>query len=167
MNATTYSDGGNREDIAAAAAILVMPSGETHEATKKLPGGSTNMEAEYEGFILALELALRHGVTSLVHRMDNQTVVRHMNGTYKVREARMRAYFDRAIELGLKFASVSIEWIPREKNRETDKLCRKVMDGKKTSSRSRPAPLPAFERQNPFIGREGMKSDMLRRQGTP
>jgi ribonuclease HI len=146
-----WSDGGNRMDIAACAVyLLVNEDGEMEprkvENSRELPGGTTNMEAEYQGVILAMETALREGV-------ENQTVDRHLRGVYKVRDERMRAFWQKCMELGERFDHVEITWVPREQNKMADAICRRVMNRKKPAKRARPsgAVVRPPQRPNPFV----------------
>lgn len=78
--------------------------------------GATNNEAEYNGVILALE-HLPVGAKATI-RSDSQLIVNQLNGKYRINYphlSRKRQAILAIIEN--KKLDVSIEWIPREKNK--------------------------------------------------
>jgi ribonuclease HI len=127
-----HSDGGargNPGEAACAAILYDTDGGELLRRARRL-GKTTNNVAEYEGVILALELAAQLGARRLEIRVDSELVARQLEGRYKVKNANLKTYHTRAKVLIEPFERVRILAIPREKNREADKLVNAALDGK-------------------------------------
>lgn len=85
----------------------------------------SNNVAEYTALIKGMEYILRQGHRGpLVVRGDSQLVIRQMRGEYAVRARRLIKLHQRAKELANNFERITFEWVPREENAESDKLCR-------------------------------------------
>jgi ribonuclease HI len=130
--AVAYSDGGSRGNPgdAACAAIIYDGSGAELLRRAKRIGIATNNQAEYEGAILALELAGQLGAKKLEVRMDSELIVRQLEGTYKVKNEGLKPYYARACALVESFQSVAVTHIPRRNNTLADKLVNACLDGK-------------------------------------
>jgi ribonuclease HI len=85
--------------------------------------GATNNVAEYTGCLRALEWldaqGLREGV---VLRGDSELVVRQLSGIYRVKSALLAPLHAAASALMPKFPGLRVEWIPRARNAEADRL---------------------------------------------
>jgi ribonuclease HI len=131
-NAVAYSDGGSRGNPgeAACAAIVYDDSGNELLRRAKRLGRATNNQAEYEGVILALELAGQLGAKNLEIRLDSELVVRQLEGTYKVKNEGLKPYYKRACEMVEAFRLVSVNHIRRAENKLADRLVNATLDGK-------------------------------------
>jgi ribonuclease HI len=127
-----HSDGGARGNPGEAACAAILYDGEGGELLRRARklGKTTNNVAEYEGVILALELAAQLGARRLEIRVDSELVARQLGGTYKVKNANLKNYHARARALMEPFERVTISAVPREKNREADNLVNAALDGK-------------------------------------
>ncbi|GBD07166.1 14.7 kDa ribonuclease H-like protein [bacterium HR21] len=90
-------------------------------------GQTTNNVAEYRALLRALDL-LRHWerpITQVTIRSDSQLLVRQLSGEYRVTAAHLLPLWE-AVQRGLRelAAPVHIEHVPRELNREADRLAR-------------------------------------------
>ena len=85
----------------------------------------TNNVAEYSALIRALEKIRRLGLEQekIVARSDSSLLVSQMKGEWKVKKPRIRPLYEKAKELAHGI-DITFEWIPREENREADKLSR-------------------------------------------
>jgi ribonuclease HI len=130
--AVAFSDGGSRGNPgeAACAVVIFDRAGDELIRRAKRLGKATNNQAEYEGVILALELAGQLGAKKLEIRMDSELVVRQLEGTYKVKNAGLKPLYARACELVDSFKSVAVLHIPRSDNKLADKLVNAALDGK-------------------------------------
>jgi ribonuclease HI len=130
--AVAYSDGGSRGNPGAAACAAVIYDGSGNELLRrsKLLGTATNNQAEYEGVILALQLAGQLGAKKLEIRLDSELIVRQLEGTYKVKNEGLKGYYATACELVNNFKSVAVTHIPRSENKLADKLVNATLDGK-------------------------------------
>lgn len=131
---TIHTDGGARGNPGPAGIGVAIydaagkPMGELAEYI----GEATNNVAEYAAIVRALEhVATIVPDTKAVHvtiKLDSQLVERQMNGAYKVKDATLKTYFERAkIEVGA-YASVTFVHIPRSENKAADKLANQAMD---------------------------------------
>jgi len=89
---------------------------------------ATNNVAEYQGLIAALRWALEHGATALAIKSDSLLIVQQMRGVYKVKHEGLRPLFGQAKLLAHKIGRVTYEHIPREKNKDADRLANQAMD---------------------------------------
>jgi probable phosphoglycerate mutase len=109
-------------------------------ATGSFPlGRTTNNAAEYEGLIRGLEMARAAGALRIEVRSDSELLVRQMTGEYRIRAEHLREAAARAQVLADGFAGIRFTSVPREANREADRLANLAMD-KVESSRGAPPP---------------------------
>jgi probable phosphoglycerate mutase len=104
------------------------PEGEVLGEVSRSLGVSTNNEAEYEGLIAGLELALDKGVTELEVFMDSQLVVSQMKGEWKIKKAHLRPFALKANSLMRRFDRITLSHVRREQNSDADKLANQAMD---------------------------------------
>jgi ribonuclease HI len=127
---TVYSDGASRGNPGPAAigAVVYDEAGrEAHTVSKRI-GRATNNEAEYQAAIAGLEAALGLGGGSVELRMDSELVVRQLEFRYRVRNPRLRPFFERIIELRRRFEAFSVQAIPRDQNKRADQLANLALD---------------------------------------
>jgi len=92
------------------------------EVSEKLPGLGSSNSAEYEAIIRGLEEALKLGCDEIMVRGDSQLVIRQIEGKYRVLEPKLRPLFERLARLTREFKEFQVQWIPREQNKEADRL---------------------------------------------
>ncbi|HET7292106.1 MAG TPA: ribonuclease HI family protein [Vicinamibacteria bacterium] len=93
-------------------------------------GRATNNVAEYEALLHALRWALEHGIRRVAVYSDSELVVKQMNGAYKVKHPDMQARCREAQGLLRRFEKAGIAHVPRERNREADRLANQALDEK-------------------------------------
>jgi ribonuclease H / adenosylcobalamin/alpha-ribazole phosphatase len=106
-------------------------------------GTETNNVAEYRGLIAGLQAAHEVGARRVSVRMDSKLVVEQMKGTWQVKNPALRELARTAAALRMSFADVTFEWIPRERNKEADRLANEAMDaaaGKPARKTAKKAP---------------------------
>lgn len=132
-----YTDGGARGNPGPAAAGAVIHDGAgtiIARVSAYLGDTKTNNEAEYQAVILALQkLKSTIGVkrikeAAIEFRMDSELIVRQLNGRYKIREDRLKILFADVWNARLDCGEVSFSHIPREKNKEADRLVNKALN---------------------------------------
>ncbi|GAB4289132.1 MAG: hypothetical protein Kow0090_01700 [Myxococcota bacterium] len=125
-----YSDGGSRGNpgASAGAAILKTAEGKVIDAASKYLGEATNNIAEYEGLILALELAAKYKPERIRIFTDSELVACQMKGEWRVKDPNIRELHTRAQELLALFPEHEINYIPREKNTDADRLVNDCLD---------------------------------------
>ncbi|HEX9759461.1 MAG TPA: reverse transcriptase-like protein [Candidatus Acidoferrales bacterium] len=108
--------------------VVRRPDGAVLLEMKKYVGVATNNVAEYFGLITALDYATSHGIAKLRVLSDSELLVRQMRGQYKVKSATLRPLHERARKLSGALAYFAIEHVPREQNREADRLANQALD---------------------------------------
>lgn len=92
-------------------------------------GNVTSNQAEYYALICALK-KLAHeydpAVVDLVVRGDSKLVINQVNGNWRVKERHLYAPMMECRKLLKAFRSCSVEWRPRKKNKQADRMSRKV-----------------------------------------
>ena len=87
----------------------------------KYIGETTNNVAEYSALLHLLEMAEKHKIKHLDVFSDSELLVKQLSGEYKVRDERLQEFVKRAIA-HKKTIKYTVTHIPREKNKEADKL---------------------------------------------
>ncbi len=115
MELEIYSDGASRGNpgISAIAFMILTEDGRLLKSYSKYVGIRTNNQAEYEALISALESASKLTDQEVTCYLDSELVVKHLNGEYQVRNARMKALWLEVQELKQKFQRVIFMKIPR------------------------------------------------------
>jgi len=119
-----YIDGasrGNPGEAGAGVWITDENGTEVGEASRYL-GHKTNNEAEYWALLLGLEEAKRLGSHAVRVFTDSELIARQVKGIYRVKDMKLRALYKTVIQNLKGFSSFAIESIPRELNREADRL---------------------------------------------
>jgi len=126
-----HIDGASRGNPGPAAYGVVAESldGAPVAAVSKFLGEATNNQAEYEGLLAALEFARSKGYTRLRILSDSELLVRQMSGQYKVKSDGLKPLWERARRAASAFESCSFRHVPREENREADRLANRALDG--------------------------------------
>lgn len=85
---------------------------------------STNNVAEYTALAKALEWLVSNNLNSdkVTINSDSQLVVNQLEGNYKVKGKRIIPLYKQVLLIKAKFPEIEIRWLPREKNREADRL---------------------------------------------
>ncbi len=127
---TVYTDGASRGNPGPASigAVVYNASGEEVHAVSRRIGRATNNEAEYQAAIAGLEAALGLGGGSVDLRMDSQLIVRQLEFRYRVRNARLRPFFERIVELKRQFDTFTVAHVRREQNKRADQLANLALD---------------------------------------
>lgn len=131
-----YTDGGSRGNPGPAGiGVAIFDDKENLTKTySKFLGYKTNNEAEYEAVIFALEkvkaLVGKEKIKALEveMRMDSQLVERQLNGQYKIENDKLAPLFLKIWNLKVEYGKVRFVHIPREENKEADKLANEAMD---------------------------------------
>ncbi len=127
---TLRCDGGSRGNPGPGALgfVLCDETGREVEAKGEFLGVCTNNVAEYRSLIAGLHAAARHGVHSLVVRMDSELVVRQMLGQYKVKNEGLKPLHTEARMAVMKVGAVRFESVPRDDNGRADGLVNEALD---------------------------------------
>lgn len=131
-----YTDGGSRGNPGPAAIGVVFgdATGGILKRYGKTIGRATNNEAEYEAVRFALTKAKALFGKSAIRsmhvevRMDSELVARQLNAEYKIEEERLWPPFMAIWNTRLDFGRLAFSHVPREKNREADRLVNEALD---------------------------------------
>lgn len=91
-------------------------------------GVATNNQAEYKALIAAITKAKSLGASELDCYLDSELVVKQLKREYKVKNKDLAPLFLMIHNLSLNFKKISYTHIPRERNREADRLANEAMD---------------------------------------
>ncbi|MCL5407167.1 MAG: ribonuclease HI family protein [Patescibacteria group bacterium] len=139
MKIIIFSDGGARGNPGPAGIGCVIQNANLKSQISKYIGTTTNNQAEYTAVIEALKWVIaNHTVTAtsqvaveVEFFLDSELVVEQLNGRYKVKNEGLKPLFwqirDLIMQLGGK---VTFKHIPREQNKEADKLVNLAIDKK-------------------------------------
>ena len=130
--AKLFSDGGARGNPGPAAigAVLMADAKILGEVSKYI-GETTNNQAEYQALLAGLSLALEQGIDHLSCYLDSELVVKQMRQEYKVKDKELQKIFVKVWNESLKFKKITYQHIPREQNKEADRLVNLALDNRK------------------------------------
>ena len=135
MKITINIDGGSRGNPGPGAIGVYFSNGKQY---MKDIGVCTNNEAEYSAFIFALykvkavfgkEKAKQMDIEI---KSDSELLVKQLNGEYKIKNENIQKLFIEAWNKKIDFKNLKITLIPREENKQADKLVNIALDNKKT-----------------------------------
>jgi ribonuclease HI len=124
-----YIDGASRGNPGRAGAGIWITNGEGKKISEvsRYLGHKTNNEAEYWALLLGLREAKRLGGEALQIFTDSELVERQIKGVYRVKDLDLKALHKTVIENLKTFSSFEIESIPREENKEADRLANQAI----------------------------------------
>lgn len=137
------TDGGSRGNPGPAAigAVFYDADGKVIHRLKKFIGRGTNNDAEYSAIIEAIKVLTKSQWFQncdlldheIVCRLDSQLVVEQLNGNYKIKQPHILDYVEEVRALIKNFGLIiSFTHIPREENKEADKLVNEALDNELT-----------------------------------
>jgi ribonuclease HI len=107
---------------------VTRPDGSASAGLYGYLGRATNNVAEYQALIHALRYALRSGARRVRIFSDSQLVVRQIDGSYRVKHHDMRPLHAEAMALMARFEDARVSHVPREQNRDADRLANRALD---------------------------------------
>jgi ribonuclease HI len=93
-------------------------------------GRATNNVAEYQALLHALRWALARGARRVRILSDSELVVRQVEGSYRVKHPDLIPLHREARALIGRLPEVRLAHVPREQNREADRLANRALDEK-------------------------------------
>jgi probable phosphoglycerate mutase len=150
LHVVVEADGGARGNPGPAGYGAVVLDGDTGEVLLEryaALGTATNNVAEYSGLIAGLRAAAELGATRVGVRMDSKLVIEQMSGRWQIKNPGLRPLAAEAAQLVDRFAAVTFDWIPRERNKLADALANRAMD--EAAGKRVPTDTPAFEAKAP------------------
>ena len=131
-------DGGARGNPGPAGiGVLLEEEGGARDEYYAYLGITTNNVAEYAALLVLLVRSLRRGATELTIHSDSELLVKQMEGSYRVKNPRLQILHAEARRLRARIPRVILRHVPREENRDADRLANRAMDERDSSE-----PLP-------------------------
>jgi len=99
-------------------------------------GVKTNNEAEYAAIVSALKKVKalfgkeKTKKMEVEMRMDSELAVKQLNGIYKIENEKIFPAFIKILNYKLDFGKITFNHVPREKNREADRMVNEALDNK-------------------------------------
>ena len=133
LKAELFTDGGARGNPGPAGigAVLRPLSADSlikPQSLRRYIGTATNNQAEYRALLAGLDMAITAGVTELKVFLDSELIVKQLRGEYKVKNADLKPLFAEVLRCTNQFSRISWHHIPRQKNKEADKLVNEALD---------------------------------------
>lgn len=124
-----YIDGASKGNPgrAGVGVCITNEDGKTVAALSRYLGHKTNNEAEYWALLLGLREARRLGGEVIRIFTDSELVERQVNGIYRVKNVKLKSLHKAVIQNLKSFSFFKIESIPRERNREADRLANEAI----------------------------------------
>lgn len=125
-----YVDGASRGNPgpASVAAVAFSRGGRVLGRRARKIGSVTNNVAEYRAVIEGLMLARELGAKSVTIKMDSELVHRQLGGSYRVKNEELRKLSAEVARESRRFVKCEFQHVPREDNREADRLANLVLD---------------------------------------
>jgi ribonuclease HI len=125
-----YSDGASRGNPgqAGVGVVLVDPYGQIAVRNLEYLGQATNNVAEYRGLLLGLKMAKNLGIRKIKVYSDSELLVRQINGSYRVKKPHLLVLWQEAQRELQQFSAFEVIHVPRELNREADRLANEAID---------------------------------------
>jgi len=132
-----YTDGGARGNPgpAAVGVYITDESGVMIREVGQTIGNSTNNFAEYQAVLVGLQtLKAEYGkVTKTIQfeiRLDSELVKKQLNAEYQIKEPGLVPMFIEIHNMRVaNFPHLKLIHVPREKNKEADRLVNEALDG--------------------------------------
>jgi ribonuclease HI len=123
-------DGGSRGNPGPAAwgVVVLDAAGRAVEGFAGAIGRATNNVAEYRGLLEALAIARARHADDVELLADSELVVKQVRGEYKVRHPDLIPLHAEAVRLIATLRKFKIGHVPREKNKDADKLVNRALN---------------------------------------
>ncbi len=126
-----FTDGASRGNPGKSGIGIVIKDKDnnTVKEIKKYFPKLTNNQAEYKALILSLDYLTSNDIDLPVKFFtDSQLIANQINGSWKVKHPDIALLFKEAKALLSKLPSFEISYIPREQNKEADRLANQAID---------------------------------------
>ncbi len=125
-----FTDGGSRGNPGPAGLGAIIYD-ENHKVLAEISeflGVTTNNQAEYRAILAAIKKAVSLGAKEVEFYLDSELAVKQLNREYKVKNKDLAPLFLAIYNLTLSFKKISFTHVPRERNKEADRLENEAMD---------------------------------------
>jgi len=130
MKCKIYTDGGARGNPGPGGIGVVIKYNDKILEFSEYIGHLTNNQAEYKAVILALEEAKKINIKEIDFYLDSELVVNQLNRKYKIKNQELSFLFIKVWNLSSNFEKITYTHIPREQNKEADRLVNQAINRK-------------------------------------
>ena len=128
MKLEIYSDGAcSGNPGPAGIGIVIRENGKILKEVSKYLGEATNNIAEYTAIVYAAQEALIMKADEVALFTDSELAYHQMTGQYRVKDVKIKPLFDQVQHLASGFKNFTVTHIPREHNKDADKLARQAI----------------------------------------
>ncbi|HEY6094059.1 MAG TPA: ribonuclease HI family protein [Gallionellaceae bacterium] len=107
--------------------VIVSPDGRRMEHALAPGLHGCNNQAELHALCAALELAHAAGAQQLLLRGDSDVAIAHVKGSSSTQIATLVPLIEVARNWLSRFDQIELQWVPRHRNAEADRLCRQAL----------------------------------------
>ncbi len=132
MKLKVYTDGWSRGNPGEAGIWVYITDEQGWEEKRyKYLGIKTNNEAEYTAALLGVKRCIELGATEIELYADSDLVIKQLSGIRKIKKDELKILHSEIKKL-ISECNIQIRytWIPREQNKEADRLSNVAMDKK-------------------------------------
>jgi ribonuclease HI len=135
MKVIIHTDGASRGNPGDASVGVVIESENGKKEYSQAIGKQTNNVAEYSAVIFALKKSkllfgsAKAKTLEILINADSKLVVEQLSGNYKLKNEGIQKLFIEVWNLRLDFKKVEFKYIPREQNKDADRLANEALDG--------------------------------------
>lgn len=126
-----YTDGGARGNPGPAGIGVVIWDRDHLRVVDKISrfiGHATNNQAEYHALLAGLQRAKELQALEIDFYLDSELLVKQLRQEYRVKDQELASLFTKAWNLAQNFKKINYYHVPREKNKEADKLVNLAID---------------------------------------
>ncbi len=105
--------------------VVLTAEGNTYEMSESI-GIATNNVAEYTALLRGLDKAKSLKIESLKIFVDSELLVKQVLGEYRVKSENLTGLYHNVMSRLKGFKSYTIAHVPREQNKQADKLAKKA-----------------------------------------
>jgi ribonuclease HI len=107
---------------------ITTPGGEIVDELGRGIGVATNNVAEYTAAIDGLTRAAELGATDVLLRSDSRLLIEQLKGNFRVKHPTLQRLHAQARSVAKRFRTVEFRHVPRERNKEADRLANAGVD---------------------------------------
>lgn len=132
MKLKLYTDGWSRGNPGEAWIWVYITDENDKEVEKryKYLWIKTNNEAEYTAALLWIKRCIELGATQIELFADSDLVIKQLSGQWKIKKEELKILHTEIKNLIANNITIIFNWIPRELNKEADRLSNVAMDKK-------------------------------------
>jgi len=108
--------------------VITTPRGRVVDRIARGIGIATNNVAEYTAVLEGLRRARELGATGVLVRSDSKLLIEQLAGRFRVKNPTLQRLHTEVRAMARAFATISYEHVPREANKEADRMANRGVD---------------------------------------